>query len=219
MLMTEPLLVSIHIPKTAGAMLLTVFAKQFGDRLQRAYQAPKPGLRRTASDGWPDIANPACIHGHAVFDRFPWVTEAPDARFVVFLREPLAGAVSLWRYKKSVKAWDPAAESWAAVGLEEYLLEEYNHNRYSKWIGRSRRRLEEFFFVGVVERIDESMAMLFRLLGWPVTDYGHENKSEGVAPTVPLEIETLFRERNAEDYAFWQRAQALLDVHQKRLNP
>lgn len=213
--MAEPLLVSIHIPKTAGSTLLAVFAQRFGDRLQRAYQPPKPGLRRTATDGWPGIADPACIHGHAIFDRFPWVTGVPDARFLVFLREPLAGAVSLWRHRHRVKPWDPATERWTPVGLDEYLLEEYNHNRYSQWIGRSQRRLEEFFFVGVVERFDESMEMLFRLLGWPVTNYGHENRSEGGPPTIPLKVEEEFRERNAEDCTLWQRSQALLDVHQR----
>ena len=35
-----------------------------------------------------------------------------------------------------------------------------------------------------------------------------------VAPTVPIGIEELFREKNAEDYALWQRAQTLLDDHQ-----
>ena len=156
--MDEPLLVSIHIPKTAGSTLLRVLAKRFGDRLQRAYQPPKPGLRRTETDGWPDISNPACIHGHGVFRRFPWVASVPDARFITFLRDPLAGAISLWRHERRLTPWDPSEEARpCSEDVEEYLLEQYNHNRYCQWIRLSERSLEEFFFVGVVERFDESM--------------------------------------------------------------
>src|SRR5215211_1430214 len=101
--MDEPLLVSLHIPKTAGSTLLRVFAQQFGDRLQRAYQPPVPGRLPTDTDGWPDIEQPLCIHGHAVLERFPWVRDLPDARFVMFLRDPLAGALSLWRYQRRLE--------------------------------------------------------------------------------------------------------------------
>lgn len=212
--MTEPLLVSIHIPKTAGSTLLRVLAERFGDRFQRAYQPPRPGLHRTESDGWPDIADPACIHGHAIFDRFAWVTGVPDASFVVFLRDPLAGAVSLWRYKKRTEPRSSSEEPFS-MALDEYLLEEYNNNRYCQWIARSERRLEEFLLAGVVERFDESMEVLCHLLGWPAMNYGHENRSEGKEPAVSISVRKQFRTRNAEDYALWQRAQTLLDDHRQ----
>jgi hypothetical protein len=211
--MDEPLLVSIHIPKTAGFTLLQVLAKRFGERLQRAYRAPIPGLRRTETDGWPDIANPACIHGHAVYDRFPWIVGVPDARFITFLREPLASAVSLWRYQRRPHTpWGPVAEAQLfSDDLEEYLLEQHNHNRYRKWIGRSQRSLEEFFFVGVVESFDESMDVLFRLCGWCPIPYGHENRSAGPPPAVSQATAETFRQRSNEDYALWHRAKGLLE--------
>src|SRR5205085_7394836 len=102
--MTEPLLVSLHIPKTAGVTLLHVLAERFGDRFQRAYQPPILGREPTETDGWPDIADPQCIHGHAVLERFRWVLDRPEARFITFLRDPLAGAISLWRYQRRLRA-------------------------------------------------------------------------------------------------------------------
>ncbi len=80
----------------------------------------------------------------------------------------------------------------------------------------SERSLEEFFFVGVVERFDESIRALFHLCGWRVIDYGHENRSEGVAPVVAPATADVFRQRNAEDYALWKRAEVLLEEHLRR---
>ena len=192
-----------------------MFKEGWGVGLRGAYRPPQPGLPRTETDGWEDIDDPACIHGHAVFERFSWVTAVPDARFVTFLREPLTSAVSFWRYERRAHTpWDPRAEMRpCSADVEEYLLEQYNHNRYSQWIARAERRLEEFFFVGLVERFDESMATLFRLCGWPSIDYGHENRSEGSVPGVRPATAQLFRERNADDYDLWRRADALLEQH------
>ena len=100
-----------------------------------------------------------------------------------------------------------------SANVEEYLLEQYNHNRYCLWLRSSDRSLEEFFYVGVVERFDESMQGLYRLCGWPAIDYGHENRSEGMAPVVSPATEDLFRQRNAEDYALWHQAEVLLEEH------
>ena len=46
-------------------------------------------------------------------------------------------------------------------------------------------------------------------------EYGHVNRSEGVAPAVAPATEDLFRRRNAEDYALWQRAGLLLEEHRR----
>ena len=45
------LLVSVHIPKCGGSTLLRILADRYGDRLQRAYYLPNPGLTKTETDG------------------------------------------------------------------------------------------------------------------------------------------------------------------------
>jgi hypothetical protein len=140
-------------------------AQQFGDRLQRANQPPTPGRAPSETDGWPDIEHPLCIHGRAVLERFPWVRDHPHTRFITFLREPLAGAISLWRSQTRFVPWNAANHQSAPADVADFLLNQYNHNRYRKWIERSGRSLEEYFFVGLVERFDVSMITLFSLCG------------------------------------------------------
>lgn len=213
--MTEPLLVSLHIPKTAGTTLLRVLVEIYGERLQRAYQPPKAGIARTETDGWPDIENPLCIHGHAVLERFPWVREVPDARFITFLRDPMDGAVSLWRHLERLVPWDPSLPASPRHTVEDFLLNHYNHNRYCKWFQRSGRRIGQFFFVGVVERFGESMSVLSKLCGWPTPVYGHD-EAPGQRPQLEMTVIEAFRTQNSDDYTLFRHANALLDGHLRR---
>ncbi len=187
-----PLLVSLHIPKTGGGTLLEVLSTKFGDRLQRAYQPPRPGSSRSDSDGWPDIPDPQCIHGHAVVDRFgELIASCPTSRWITFLREPLASAVSFYHHMRRHVPWGPNRAAFDDRGLQHYVLHQYNHDRYTKNVDRCRAFAGEFFFVGVNERFDESLLVLYRLLDWDPIPYRPRNV--GPYEDAALELRAVLR--------------------------
>lgn len=217
----ESLLVSIHIPKTAGSTLLWILAQRFGARFQRAYKPPREGLEKSAADGWPDIADPLCIHGHGVFERFEKTIRAhARVKWMIFLREPLAGAISLYEYRKRYVAWGEAENKFADPGLEEFLLHGYNHDRYHQWVALAGVPPEEFELIGITERFDESILVLAMRLGWDL-DLAYRPTNIGNYPPHQLSpaLVEKFRSLNERDYALYDGAQGLLDRQISRFAP
>lgn len=151
------------------------------------------------------------MHGHAVLERFPWVRDLSDARLVTFLREPLAGAISLWRYQCRHVPWDAGSESATPKNIEEYLIDGYNHNRYQKWISRSGRTLEQYFMVGIVERFDDSVQLLADMAGWGEISYESVNLATGDQPDINPTVADRFKQMNEGDYKLWHDARRRLD--------
>jgi len=199
--------------------LLHILTSIYGDRLQRAYQPPKAGQEPSETDGWPDIANPACIHGHGVIKRFPWVLEVPDARWITFLREPLARAVSMFRFRQRYRSWDSSVEREPAPGdLTTFLLEQHNHNAYAQWFTKSGRSPSDFFFVGISERFHDSITILSRMMGWSAFQYSSKNRSSRPAPSVPEEVAKRFQNLNSEDCEIYAKAREAFEVRCNAIN-
>ena len=211
--MNEPIFVSLHIPKTAGMTLLHILVDIYGDRLQRAYQPPRAGVEPSETDGWPDITDPACIHGHGVIKRFPWVLRVPDARWITFLREPLARAVSMFRFRQRYRPWDSTVDSEPPPeDLATFLLEQHDHNAYAQWFAKSGRSPNDFFFVGISERFDDSIVVLSRMMGWQGPQYSSKNRSPGPAPSVSSDVAKRFREVNSEDCDIYAKAKEAFEA-------
>lgn len=202
------LVVSIHIPKTAGSTLLRILVDQYGEGLQRAYQPPRAGVSPADSDGWPTVADPLCIHGHDI-DRFlPLIRAIPREQvcWITFLRDPLAGAVSLWHYTGRYRGWD-GRRAEAGTDLHAYLRTGYNHDRYGKWLSRLGIAEADLAFTGIVEQFDRSIDRLRERLGWPgVGPYESRNVGGYAVPTLPASLVDEFHAANANDYAMYERA-------------
>lgn len=216
----SPLLVSLHIPKTAGSTFRQVLRTVYGSRLYEAY----PDARNSMV---PEDVR--CVHGHLVFgEPFEILERSEDARWITFLRDPLEGAVSLYHYRVARRQRGLSQDrSFQDCGLEHWLttprrlsttvFSEYNHDRYSKWF--QLRCLEDFDFVGLTSRFDESLLILSRLFGWNGVHYVHENRGN-YSPTTPSK-RTLarFAELNANDYAKYRAAKELFELHCQRYGP
>jgi hypothetical protein len=212
----ELLYVSLHIPKTAGLTFRCILDRVFGDRLQYAYNE---------NEGWPQRAQPVCIHGHGIVqDRFsPLLGSRPNQRWITFLRDPLASAISSYyhrvRGEEDRKPWNPAFED---EGLEHFLTGDdvkacYGHNRYGKWLDRAGRKLRDFSFVGITERFDESVFLLFHTFGWEPVPYGRLNVGGYPRMDIPEKVERTFRERNSADYNLYHEAECILKEARLRL--
>ncbi len=90
------LLISLHVPKTAGTSFCTTLKSWFGeDRLRLHYRGADADPVRHAG-----IGAQACVHGH--FNRVRGIGALayyPEAQqFITFLRDPFSRFVSQWRY-------------------------------------------------------------------------------------------------------------------------
>jgi len=174
------LLISLHIPKTAGNSFEYVLKNSYGLGYFRHYYNHSKD-RKPARIPWVNTLQkivPLCIHGHFdpeeggvnVFDYYP---EA--AQFITVVRDPLEMHLSLYFYMR--KLFNEGALSWKGKPsttfeykdidhwVEErpfYMLRffpfELNHNNYADMLN------DNFIHLVVAEHMESSMEMLSKRL-------------------------------------------------------
>lgn len=169
------MILSVHIPKTAGTSLRQGFAAAYGDRLMLDYDNDRPlstGVpqawrrwrhRRAVRRRWPAlVARYAVIHGH--FQATKYAFAGGSARFACFLRDPATQGPSLYAHFK--RHPDPAntlsqklvRADWS---LETFLRQPEVAGLYDLFLDGVP--LEAFAFVGITERYAESIALFNRI--------------------------------------------------------
>ena len=200
----EPLYISVHIPKTAGTTFGRFLKAVFGSRFQSAYlETPET----------PRLENPACLHGHDVLSMFGGdIAAHRNSRWLVFVREPLDLAVSLYFHTRqslpAAKFVDRGLVDWL-TRTEEYRWPDppcYPHNHYRhQWARDCGRPLELFDFVGITEQFDESIMLMCDSLGWTPQPYGRDNVGSYRVPPLAGEVVTRFKQLNDSDYEIYER--------------
>jgi hypothetical protein len=162
------LLVSVHLPKTAGTSFGESLADCFGDRLFRDYaDAPlnTPPLKRKLAAvlaGLRNLAAPParfdCIHGHFLPVKYRWLPPRREPRFVTWMRDPVERLASHYQYW--VRSYDPRTarplhrrvveEAWP---FERFYRSPEMRNVYAQFLWGFP--LSAFDFIGVTEHYDE----------------------------------------------------------------
>jgi hypothetical protein len=190
----QPLLVQIHIPKTAGSALRRVLSKEYGDRFRKTpntFTHPQVAEERLrARVAGENGAPPLAIAGHIVFglrDVLP-----PNSRYVTVLRDPVERTLSHYGYLVAPR--DPKERQHGLLARDtpyrpelslEDALEDPRYlpdNLQTRMIvcrrspfeqlpGDALERAKEhlssrFAFVGVTERFDEFATLLAEAFGW-----------------------------------------------------
>lgn len=216
-------LISVHVPKTAGVTFRTLLQKVYGpsavslDYGDRALDPlstfqTDPAFWRAAADRQAASLPPLTrvVHGHfggAKYDR-----SFPEARKIVWLREPVSRLVSHYHYWRNLS---PTPHSLHRRLLDENLtlLEfarlESMRNVLAHVFLRDCR-LPDFAFVGIQEHFASDLRRLGALLGWPADlPLLQENRNEqaGYQPdhlsdSDRAEIAAL----NAADLALYEQA-------------
>ncbi|WP_312780410.1 sulfotransferase family 2 domain-containing protein [Brevundimonas sp.] len=187
------LLVSLHIPKTAGTSFRAILGDWFGERLHNHYPGWATPLTRT------DAQADACVHGHFTRRNDSAIHQYyPDAdQVITIMRDPFDRAISEWRFKNMIKSAgnpvdemedDPSFDTWFGrradevaeqpitrlmMQMPESLTPETAHMAFD----------HSFVAVGVCERFPETIRLFATLLGKPhasdvrmnVTTYGSAN--------------------------------------------
>lgn len=202
----DTIFVSVHISKTGGTTLTKILKNHFGDDLQLSY----------AKEKGPKAENPKCIHGHKVLSHFPNIHKNENSAWFTFIREPLATAISSYNYIKT----RPEAE-FEDKGMRTYLTHSekpqwpnppgYTHNRYVRNVYRLSQLNREFDFIGITERFDESIFIMFWLFQWDHVRYKITNRGNYTPPKIEDDIVEKFNALNQKDYTLYRQVNEKLD--------
>lgn len=208
-------LIGLHVPKTAGTSFGWVLEQWFpGESLLRHYRKGEmPPVRH-------DLQGGACVYGHFnAFRKFGVQDYYPEARqFFCFLREPYARFVSQWLYlNPNGEKDDPIAfERWLNLRAEEQRagLNSYSfiwHFPVLPGTMPVEAMFDEYFvFVGLVERLQQSVDALATALQKPSLAAPRVNVSE----RPPIEFEayrSIFERSFSDEIEIYQKAAAAND--------
>ena len=164
--LAEDVILSVHIPKTGGITLFNLLRKRFGDSLVTDYP-DRPGL--AGHQG-----GVVAIHGH--FEIADYLSLAPRARILTFLREPLDRALSHYFYWLNPPKQDPQDDPLyikyfvdQEPEVERFLLAREFCNITTSFLAPLDHP-EQFWFVGFQETFAEDVARLQGMLGMPVRE-------------------------------------------------
>jgi hypothetical protein len=230
------MLVSLHLPKTAGTSFLALLESHFNEQLLRDY-SDRP-LNR---DGWrrrsralraciryalPPSGLEAyqCIHGHFMPLKYRLLPPRREVRFIAWFRDPVERLASHYHYwQRSYNPLDAGSlhrrvveERW---DLERFCLGPELQNTYSKFLWGFP--LARFDFVGITEYYAEDVGVFARrFLGSEPVAAAHSANvnqlhrppdSSGAAEPYILEpaLRRAVEAHHAQDIALYQAALAL----------
>ena len=186
---TKPLLVFVHINKTAGTTLRFILRSSYGARhcdvepWHGAWTDPPfstADLRRVRKL-YPRLAS---IAGHRVSGHVDLEEAGTDFRYLTFLREPLALCASRFQYQLDYRKKQNLA-------FEEWIEKDWVRDAQTQRLGGTTDAADAMavidrkeMFVGLTERFDESVVLL-RALRAPDLNIAYRPvnvaKSSGVA--------------------------------------
>lgn len=216
------LLVSLHLPKTAGTGFGALLREVYGPALCEDYTAPPmqiPRGRREAAALWRGVwlranwpAGIRAVHGHVLACQYRLALLGRPAHFITWLREPVERVVSHYHYWRHDYAGDDPAqplrnrmlrEDWS---LERFCLGPEMRDLYRQYLwGFAPRR---FAFIGLTEHYAEDLARFARdWLGRPPPSVGRVNAGPSRPPLDPALRDAIER-HHARDVALYRWAVA-----------
>ena len=82
-----------------------------------------------------------------------------------------------------------------------------------------KRPIESFDFVGITEQFDESLVLIYDLFGWEPVYYRRKNVGGYELPDLSNPVIEKFRELNAADFEYYEKAVAKLERRKQLLRP
>ena len=197
--------VFVHIPKTAGSAFRKLLQQVYPPHWETLFD-DEPGAelaRFVEKAGRP----PRVLTGHLPSSIL--LPRAPEARSIVWLREPVARVISTYFYWKTLPDEPDPRHSKVRSGetsLLQFATE--NANAYTHWWFKGYE-LEDFDFVGLVEYADEDVADAAALFGWgdvALESVNRTTSSEYKSFQPTPELLARIRELNHLDVALYERA-------------
>jgi hypothetical protein len=166
-----PMMISVHLPKTAGTSFRATLEDHFGTGLRSDYddiplhkgvaERNLAGLEGAVSNFLKNFDDVACIHGHFLPLKYLLLRDRKPLQFVTWVRHPIDRLLShyeFWMREYNASAAGPlhrsvVTEEWS---LERFCLSEELRDVYSKFLWAFP--LEYFDFIGIFEHYAEDHA-------------------------------------------------------------
>jgi len=220
------MIISVHIGKTAGSSFLATLKNHFGRKLledyndigvkqisaaSSKYEKYKEILKASVDLAEKDWSNIECIHGHILPLKYLLTGYRYQAKFVVWIRNPVERLYSHYYYWK--RSYDPRKsddlqrkvieEKWS---IERFCLDPEFKNHYcGKFWGFP---LEYFDFIGITEFYENDLAYFARHFLGSETEAKKINVGENEGK--PYFIDESFRKEvesfHSLDMALYRRA-------------
>ncbi len=166
------MIVSLHLPKTAGTSFVKALENHFGPALLKDYddlpintppfERNRAALQASIHNGEADkFDGIGCIHGHFLPLKYLLLSFRRDLRFITWLRDPVERMLSHYHFWR--KSYDPQksaplhkrviAENWS---LERFCLGPELKNVYCQFVWGFP--LVYFDFIGITEFYNEDLA-------------------------------------------------------------
>ncbi len=214
------MIVSCHVPKTAGTTFREFLRKQFGEGLHLDYgdrvgwTGPEAQeWRRTRGIPSAIVAGQrsgavAAVHGH--FYASKYAAAYPNAAMVAFIREPVARVVSNYRYLAEHPEIDhPLVAQFHAAKpeLRQWIEWPWARNAQSSLLDVP---LERFAFIGITEQFEQSLRIFDRLFGTSLIGLNPPARFNISTLPVMVDNETVARvtDLNRDDIALYRQALA-----------
>lgn len=217
----ETLLLSVHIPKTGGTSFRRILRNLFGEGYVEDYDwlKDRPAWMKNGLGGLAQgdrehaVRDVRCIHGHFKPQKYAALREISDrpVHFVTWLRDPVERAVSMYHYLRGLNTPQARRQPWEQQARELDLLGYFQKTKFG-WDAQSRQlqgfALEQFSFIGIMERYSESIELFLRAFGSEkVIDIPHELQNprrSGDQYEIDEELRDLLIAQNTQDYALYQ---------------
>jgi hypothetical protein len=222
----EPLVVFVHIQKTAGKTLRHILRRQYAGA-GRSVHVPnffaKPDLHWSAVDELVDRRPPGleAAHGHMLFapDRWP-----RGSRFVTILRDPVERTISHYYWLNERRG---ARSGWRSIddALGHGAIRDNLQVRVlsgadpagpvtSTMAEEAIAALDRFSAVGLTSRFDESLVLFGREFGWRTAAYERVNTTSSRVPREALRESSVKRiqEHNRYDQQLYAEAAERFDA-------
>lgn len=170
------MIVSVHIPKTAGTSFRTGLARRFGDRLLLDYQDwPSSGSISDRFRRLRDVGkvyyqrntlttNYDAVHGHFLASKY--LPLGTRAAFCAFFRDPIDRLVSHYRHvQRNPNLNNPV---WSKTDPRKMTLGEYaalSRQRRIYDLFTSGLSMDRFVFVGLTEEYETSLDLFRAIFG------------------------------------------------------
>lgn len=165
------MIISTHLPKTAGSSFASSLKDHFGESNYRADYGDWPintpltkrnyrAIRDYFLNQTRSFAGVECIHGHFLTLKYLGLAKNPDVKFVTWVRDPIQRMVSHYYFwqrtyhaeKSPVLHRKMVEENWT---LERFCLGKEIRNFYSAFLWRFP--LNKFDFIGITEHYEEDL--------------------------------------------------------------
>lgn len=215
------MIISLHLPKTAGVSFRATLEEYFGNALitdyadlpinTPRYERNKAALEASLEICQKDLQGIECIHGHFLPIKYLLLAEKTDIQFVTWMRNPIDRLLSQFYFWQ--RNYDPdnaprlhkkfIEEKWS---VERFCLGPENRDLYSQYLWGFP--LEYFCFIGITEFYKEDHNYFCRqYLG---TSSKPKRLNIGRQGGNTYEIDDLLREKimqyHAKDMKLYQRA-------------